>query len=173
MGRVNRAGYSRNASGHHGRGAREPTERRFSAQRPQHPQRRRRRGVRALGPEQLVPQQGWREATTRGPDRGDPAARAQQEVQLEVAQGLAAILKMLPPRVNGVPCPVGELNLSAHARYAPQLYLRGKIPKSETPGSDRRNLPKRSERAAYKARNICGVLASRRAGQIRPFFVEI
>ena len=48
----------------------------------------------------------------------------------------------------------------------------GKIPKSETPGSDIRNLPKRSEIAAYKARNICGVLASRRAGQIRSFFVK-
>ena len=29
--RVNRADYSRNASGHHGRGAREPTDRRFEA----------------------------------------------------------------------------------------------------------------------------------------------
>jgi hypothetical protein len=37
----------------------------------------------------------------------------------------------------------------------------GKIPKSETPGSDMRNLTKRSGIAAYEARNICGVLASR------------
>jgi len=36
---------------------------------------------------------------------------------------LAAILKMPPPRVDGAPCPVGELNLSAHARHALQLYL--------------------------------------------------
>jgi len=33
-----------------------------------------------------------------------------------------------------------------------------------------RKFPKRSGIAAYEARNICGVLASRRASPIRPFF---
>ena len=45
----------------------------------------------------------------------------------------------------------------------------GKIPKSETPGSDMRNLPKQSGIAGYEARNNYDVLASRRASQIRPF----
>ena len=75
-------------------------------------------------------------------------------------------------------CPIGWYS---HHRYLngdiPLCDLdnssgRGKIPKSETPGSDMRNLPKRSGIAAYEARNICGVLASRRAGQIRSFFVK-
>jgi hypothetical protein len=49
----------------------------------------------------------------------------------------------------------------------------GKIPKSETAGSDMRNLPKRSGIAAYEARNIRGVLSSRRASQIRFFFLQV
>ena len=95
-----------------------------------------------------------------------------------------------------------QVKSSKHSTMQKCKAFRGKIPKSETPGScnsgpliyttwkitgiqletkwttrwnrydrsDIRNLLKRSGIAAYKERNICGVLASRRASQILYFF---